>query len=336
MQISDASSSETLNTIRRSMTRAEWAMLVVLSVLWGGSFFFVDIAVKDVPPITTAMLRIALAALALNLLLRAMRVKIPVNPGLWRDFLIMGSLNLAIPFAMIAWGQTHIDSGLASILNATTPFSTAIVAQLFTHDEHIRKHRLVGVSIAFVGVMLIIGMDALDGVNFSLGGELAVLGATWSYACAGVFGRRFFSRHYRLMGVNPLVTAAGQMAGAAVVITPFALVIERPWTVPMPGWEASAAIAGVSMLSTALASILYFRILSSAGATNSMLVTLLMPVTAILLGVSVLGERLDFRHYVGISLIAAGLTAVDGRIMSARPGMKRSGANPPASEQERD
>jgi len=193
-----------------------------------------------------------------------------------------------------------------------------------THDERIRANRLVGVGTAFLGVLLIIGVDALRGLGIRLGGELAVLGATWSYALAGVFARRFFTRDFRRIGVNPLVAAAGQMSGATLIIAPFALAVEHPWTVSVPTWETGAAILGMSLLSTALASILYFRILASAGATNSMLVTLLMPVTAILLGVIILGERLDPRHYVGFALLAAGLVAVDGRIMSARPRIPRS------------
>lgn len=300
-------------------------MLIALSVLWGGSFFFVAVALRDLPPITTALLRVGFAALALNLLLRAIGMKIPANLVLWRDFLVMGLLNLAIPFALIAWGQTRIDSGLASIFNATTPFSTAIVAHILTHDERIRPNRLAGVSIAFAGVLLIVGVDALQGLGFRLSGELAVWGATWSYALAGIFGRRFATDELRRIGVNPLVTAAGQMTGATLIMAPFALLIEHPWTGPLPGWETGAAIAGMSLLSTALASILYFRILSTAGATNSLLVTLLMPVTAMILGMAVLGERLDPRHFAGCALLAAGLAAVDGRIMSVRLRRSRTG-----------
>ena len=317
-----------LRSVNRTMSPAEWAMLIALSVLWGGSFFFVAIALRDFPPITTALLRIGLAALALNLLLRAIGMKIPFNLPLWRDFLVMGLLNLAIPFALIAWGQTRIDSGLASIFNATTPFSTAVAAHFLTHDERLRPNRLAGVSIAFAGVLLIIGVDALHGLGVRLGGELAVWAATWSYALAGIFGRRFSTGELRRMGVNPLVTAAGQMTGATLIIAPFALVIEHPWTGPLPSWETGAAVAGMSLLSTALASILYFRILSTAGATNSLLVTLLMPVTAMILGMTVLGERLDLRHFAGCALLAAGLAAIDGRIMSARFWRSRSGTGP--------
>ena len=309
------------------MTRADWALLFALSGLWGGSFFFVAIAVDELPPITTASLRIGLAALAMNLLLRAMRINIPAVSIVWRDFLIMGLLNLAIPFALIAWGQTRIDSGLASIFNATTPFSTAIAAHFFTHDERMTRSRLVGVSIAFTGAALIIGMDALDGLGSAFSGELAVLAATWSYAFAAIFGRRFSSPRFRAMGINPLVASTGQLTGATALIVPFALAVEHPWTLPLPGWETGAAVAGMSLLSTALASIVYFRILSSAGAANSMLVTLLMPVTALLLGITVLGERLDPRYFVGIALLAAGLAVVDGRVIRARPGEPRHGAN---------
>lgn len=293
-------------------------MLLALSGLWGGSFFFVAIAVDELPPITTASLRIGLAALAMNLLLRAMKINIPSAPALWRDFLIMGLLNLAIPFALIAWGQTRIDSGLASIFNATTPFSTAIVAHFFTRDEHMARSRMVGVGIAFAGAVLIIGIDALDGLGSAFAGELAVLAATWSYAFAAVFGRRFSGPRFKAIGINPLAASTGQLTGATVLIVPFALAVEHPWTLPLPSWETGAAVAGMSLLSTALASIIYFRILASAGAANSMLVTLLMPVTALLLGVTVLGERLDPRYFIGVALLAAGLAVVDGRVMPVR------------------
>ena len=178
------------------MTPTEWAMLVTLSALWGGSFFFVAVAVEDLPPITTAALRIGLAALALNLLLRALGLKIPVDRSLWRDFLVMGLLNIAIPFALIARGQTHIGSGLASIFNSTSPFATTIVAHFLTHDERARTSRLVGVCIAFAGVVLIIGIDAVHGLGSAFSGEMAVLAAAWSYAFAGVFGRRFSAGNF--------------------------------------------------------------------------------------------------------------------------------------------
>ena len=246
----------------------------------GKFIFFVAIAVDELPPITTAALRIGLAALAMNLLLRAMMINIPAVMIVWRDFLIMGLLNLAIPFALIAWGQTRVDSGLASIFNATTPFSTAIVAHFLRRDERMTRSRLVGGTVAFAGAALIIGIDALDGLGSAFSGELAVLAATWSYAFAAIFGRRFSSPRFRAMGVNPLVASTGQLTGATALIVPFALAVEHPWTLPLPGWENGAAVAGMSLLSTALASIVYFRILASAGAANSMLVTLLMPVTA--------------------------------------------------------
>ena len=167
-------------------------MLVALSALWGGSFFFVAIALEDLPPVTAAGLRVGIAAVGLNLLLLAVGSKIPVNAALWSDFTVMGLLNLAIPFSLIAWGQTHIDSALASIFNATTPFSTAIVAHFCTHDERMRAGRLLGVSIAFCGVLLIIGVDALNSLGGRLGGELAVFGATtvlclWRRIRAAVF-----------------------------------------------------------------------------------------------------------------------------------------------------
>ncbi|PWR23193.1 EamA family transporter [Zavarzinia compransoris] len=291
------------------MTAREWAMLGALSLLWGGSFFFNGVAVKALPPVTIVALRVGLAALALFGLLRLSGLAAPRGGRVWGTFFAMGVLNNLIPFCLIVWGQTRIASGLASILNATTPLFAVIVAHLLTRDEKITGAKLVGLVAGFLGVGVMIGPQALQGLGDDLWAQLAVLGAALSYACAGVFGRRF-----RALGVAPLATAAGQLTASTLMLVPLALIVDRPWDLPWPDAPTWGAIAGIALLSTALAYILFFRILATVGATNLALVTFLIPVSAILLGALFLGEQLAGRHFAGMGLIALGLAAIDGRL----------------------
>lgn len=295
--------------VHKQMNATEWALLVALSILWGGSFFFVGIAVKELPPVTIVTLRVSIAALALLTVCRIMGYHIPKAPNVLRAFFGMGLLNNIIPFCLIVWGQTHIASGVASILNATTPLFTVIVAHLLTSDEKLTINKLAGIIIGFAGVATMIGPAALTGESSSLWGQLAILGAAISYAFAGIFGRRF-----KTMGVPPLVTATGQISASTIMLIPLALVIDQPWTLPIPSSEVWAALLGIALLSTALAYLIFFRILSSAGATNLALVTFLIPVSAILLGSVVLGEQLEAKHFIGMAMIAGGLVAIDGRV----------------------
>ncbi|WP_243628186.1 DMT family transporter [Rhodovulum sp. BSW8] len=294
---------------RLTMGRAEWAMLLALSVLWGGSFLFVGIAVAELPTLTLVWLRVALAALVLWAAVAATGRRLPRVPRVWAAFLGMGLLNNVIPFSLIVAGQHSIASGLASILNATTPLFTVAVAGLLLADERLSRLKLCGVAAGLAGVAVMIGPDALAGLGTNALAQLAVLGGALSYACAAVFGRRF-----RRMRVDPLVTAAGQVGAATLLLSPAMLIVDRPWTLPMPGAATCAAVLGLAVLSTALAYLLYFRILARAGATSLSLVTFLIPVSAILLGGLVLGERLAPTDFAGMACIALGLAAVDGRI----------------------
>jgi drug/metabolite transporter (DMT)-like permease len=292
-----------------AMTAREWAMLIALSVLWGGSFFFNGVAVRELPPLTIVLARVGIAALALWLVLAALRIQVPRVPGLAAAFLGMGLLNNAVPFTLFVWGQGHIASGLAAILNATTPLFTVLVAHVLTRDERLTAGKAAGVIVGFAGVVVMLGPDLLAGLGTGLWAQLACLAAALSYAFAGVYGRRF-----RRMGVPPLATAAGQVTASTLVMIPLVLVVEQPWTLPSPGAGTWGALLGIGLLSTALAYVLYFRLLAAAGATNLLLVTFLIPVSAILLGTLVLGERLAPRHLAGMALIGAGLALMDGRL----------------------
>ncbi|MFD1612006.1 DMT family transporter [Sphingomonas tabacisoli] len=288
------------------MNGRDWTILLVLSVLWGGSFFFLAIALRELPPITIMLCRVFLGALPLLVVLKLKNQKLPASPRIWGMFLILGLLNNALPFVLYAFAQLRIASGLASILNATTPLWGVLVAHLFTRDERATPAKIIGVLLGFGGVAAMIGTGA------HMGGEalaiLMCLGATLSYAFAAVYARRF-----RPLGIPPLTVATGQLLGASLLLLPFSLALERPWSIAPPHAVTWAAIAGFALICTSFAYWLYFRLLESSGATNALLVTFLIPVTAILLGALVLGEALEPRHYAGMALIALGLAAIDGR-----------------------
>jgi drug/metabolite transporter (DMT)-like permease len=294
--------------VSNTMGLQEWGLLMGLSIIWGGSFFFIGIAVKSLPPFTLVFLRVALAAMVLNLVVPAVGLRMPADRKTWFAFFGMGFLNNLMPFSLIVWGQTHIASGLASILNATTPVFTVIVAHFLTRDEKLTVNRLIGVLVGLAGVSVIIGPETLQGLGVNAFAQLAVLGAAVCYSFAGIYGRRF-----RRLGVHPVVTATGQVSASAIMLLPFALAVDHPWRLPIPAPPVVGAVLGLATLSTALAYIIFFRVLATAGATNIMLVTFLIPVSAILLGTVFLGEHLAWRHFLGMGLIGAGLAAIDGR-----------------------
>ncbi|MEZ9655940.1 DMT family transporter [Vibrio splendidus] len=296
------------STINISMNARVWAMLIVLSMLWGGSFFFVGVVVTDLPPLTIVALRVGIAAITLWIIALMIGLRPPKELRVWGAFLGMGLLNNVVPFALIVWGQTQIASGLASILNAATPIFAVVVAGILLPDERVTPLKLVGVGIGFVGVVVMIGLPALSGGG-SLIAQLAIIAAALSYAFAGVYGRRF-----KAMKINPIITAAGQVTASTMVLTPVALMVDGPLDVVAMNGDIWAAIVGLAVLSTAVAYILYFKILELAGATNVLLVTLLVPVSAILLGSLFLNESLEVIHFVGMLLIAIGLSAIDGRL----------------------
>jgi drug/metabolite transporter (DMT)-like permease len=290
----------------------EWAMLLALAVLWGGSFFFNGVAVRELPSLTLVWLRVAGAAATLLLALRALGQRMPTERRVWAAFFGMGLLNNALPFVLIAWGQHRIASGLASILNATTPLFAVLVAHVATSDEKLTWLKAAGVVLGFAGAAVMIGPDAFGGFGTDTLAQLACLAAAFIYAIAGIFGRRF-----RRMGITPLATAAGQVSASTLMLLPVMLLVDRPWELATPDAATWGAVLGVGLLSTALAYVLYFRILAVAGATNLMLVTFLIPVTAILLGALVLHETLLPRHVAGMALIGAGLALLDGRLPRA-------------------
>ena len=297
------------------MGSLEWLFLLILSTLWGGSFFFAKVAVEEVPPLTLVLYRVGIAAAALFLYLKISGRDIPASTRIWGAFFGMGLINNVIPFSLLFWGQIHIASSLASILNATTPIFTVIVAHVLTHDEKFNFNRTVGVVLGFLGVTLMLGFDSGAGDSNPPLAMLACLGAAISYAFASVFGRRFAA-----MNVGPARVAFGQLTASTVMMLPIVLLME-PLISPLT-WSQSvlSAILALALVSTALAYILFFRILAAGGATNISLVTLLVPVSAIVLGSVFLSEQLRSTDFAGMLLIGCGLVAIDGRLFKLSSG----------------
>ncbi len=290
-----------------SIDARDWSLLGLLSVLWGGSFFFNGVLLRELPPLTVVFLRVALAALMLLPLLRLYKVRFPDSLSGWAPFIAIGLLNNVLPFSLVVMGQTYIPSGLASILNATTPLFTVVVMAM-AGEEKLHARRIAGVVAGLIGVIILqggaFGWESGQGL-----GILLCLAAAFSYGLSALLARRFLSNS------PPLGTATFQLLASAAMMTVVAGLVERPWQLPVPGAVTWSAVIGLAALSTALAYIVFFQILRRSGATNVMLVTLLIPVTAILLGVLVLGEKISLREIAGALVIGSALLVIDGRVL---------------------
>lgn len=295
------------HTAAPRMGAPEWIALLALSSLWGGSFFFYKVLVAELPPFTVVLGRVSIAALALHFLLLARRDPLRLTVQQWKSFLVLGLLNNVIPFSLIAFGEIRIASGSAAILNATTPIFTILVAHFFTNDEKITAAKGVGVLAAFLGVAVLIGPAALSGFGQGdLLGDAACLLAAAVYSLGATYGRRF-------KGIAPLKIATAQVTASTIILLPLAALVDRPWDLPMPSPGAWAALLAIALLSTSLAYLLFFRILAVAGATNLVLVTFLLPGSALALGALFLDETVTLRALMGMALIGLGLAAIDGR-----------------------
>ena len=297
------------------ISAAAWLMLVGLGLLWGGSFFFAGVAVKHVPPFTLAFLRFALAALALHVFIAGRYGIYDVLRTRWRAFLVLGLFNNALPHSMIFLGQTEIGAGLASILNATTPIWTVIVAHLMTEDEKLTGSKIAGTLIGLAGTVVLFSPQLSVGASVPLWAMALPLVAAISYGFAAVWSRQF-------RGVAPPVTAAGQLTASTLIILPVVLLHDVTGSLPIPPIDAIGAVLALALLSTAFAYILYFRLISMAGATNASLVTLLVPPSAILLSTIFLGERVGTEDWVGLGLIMLGLVVLDGRLTNRLVGRR--------------
>lgn len=292
------------------MGAIEWALLFLLALLWGTSFSLIAVAVREVPPLTIVFFRVLLAAGFLVMLMVVLRTRLPRSRAAWRAIALTALVGNALAFCLIVWGQQFVPSSLAGLLMSTGPLFTLIIAHFFTHDERMTMPRVIALVLGFGAVVMMIGPDVLSGVGADVFAQFAFLGAAASYALAAVYGRRF-----QVMGLKPLPLAAAQLGLAALMLFPLMLFFERPWTLDAPSPDATLAVVANGILSTGLPYIIYFRILSVGGATNTMLVTFLVPVVAVVTGALALGEVLEPRHFAGMAVLAAALVLIDGRIL---------------------
>jgi len=290
-----------------SIDARDWVLLGLLSVLWGGSFFFNGVVLRELPPLTLVLLRVTLAAIMLLPLLWVYRIDFPRGWSAWKPYFAIGFFNNVLPFALVVTGQTYIPSGLASILNATTPLF-AVVVMAAAGEEKLQAHRIAGVVAGLIGVAILHG----DNVDFRSGqglGILLCLGAAFSYGLSALVARRLPA------DAPPIGTATFQMLASAAMMTVVAFAVDRPWQLPMPGPATWLAVLGLAALSTALAYIVFFQIVQRSGATNVMLVTLLIPVTAIVLGYLMLGEKITAQEIAGALVVGSALLLIDGRML---------------------
>jgi drug/metabolite transporter (DMT)-like permease len=296
-------------TSQKTMDARAWSLIVLLAFIWGASFLGYALALRELPVLTVVALRVAIAALVVGLAMALAGRPFPRGLPDWIALAVMGLTNVALPFTLIAFGQTRIESGLASIFNATTALFGVVIAAFFFTDESLTARKIAGVVLGIAGVAVIAGPDALGGFDLRSEGQLAALLASFFYALSGSLARRF------LTGLSPEGASFGMLASAAVLLVPLALMIEgRPAATASPA--TIGAILYLSVIASALAYLVYYRLLARAGAGNLMLVTLILVPVAVLLGAVVLGERLGPNEFAGFAVIALGLVVIDGRLFS--------------------
>jgi drug/metabolite transporter (DMT)-like permease len=294
----------------KSFSGTDWALMLTLAMLWGGAFFFIAKILEEVPPYTMVLLRLAFATppLFVVLYMNGQNFRLPTK--VYGYFLILGAMNVAFPFILFAWAQLKISSGLASVLNATTPLWGVLVAHLLTRDDKATPMRILGVVLGFAGVATMMGAGLETASSVTILAQLACVVATLCYALSSIFAAKLYNE-----GVSTLQLATGQTLAGAIFMLPVVLATETPWANPVPSLSVLGYMIALSLLSTTLAYILYFKLLSRVGAANSLAITFLIPVVAIALGAIFLGETMTLAQFSGIGLIALGLVVLDGRLV---------------------
>ena len=292
---------------QKTISPRAWAELILLAVIWGGSFLSTRLTLNEIPVVTTVLHRCGWAMLILWGVVLLRRLPIPRAPAVWLAFGVMGLANNVVPFFLLTWAQKHVETGLVSILNAATAIFGVILAAMFFADERLTPRKAIGVSLGFLGVATALGFDAFHSFDLRSGAQLAVLGATVSYGLASCWARA------RLSHLPPQVSAAGMLTGSTLMLLPLALLLDGPVRFDLAA-ETWVAVAYLSVFATAGAFLLYYRVLSMAGSGNLMLVTLLVSPVAIVLGALVLGEELHARAYAGFALLALGLLILNGTL----------------------
>jgi drug/metabolite transporter (DMT)-like permease len=286
-----------------------WALIGILSILWGGAFFLIEVGLRSYPPMTLVLMRLALAVPPMWLAMRLMGQSLPRDLRAWGLLTVVGALNCALPFALFFWGQQYLDSGYASILNATTPLWGVITAHFLTSDEKATPARVIGVLVGLAGIIVMVGPEAMKGLSNNLLAQIACLVSTVFYSFAAIYGRRLSQT-----ALTPMAVATGQTITATLLMIPIVLFVDQPWTLAVPSMESTLAGLTLALFSTALAYTLYFRLIDRSGASNAQLVAFLMPILAVILGIAFLGESLSAGQIAGAALIGLGLMILDGRL----------------------
>jgi len=294
------------------MSSANLFLLFLLATLWGPSFLFIKVAVAEIPPLTMVTIRVGLAALLLYLFLRLRGGRLPDLGRLWLHFAALGLLAHAIPFTLISWGEIYVDSAVAAILNGTTPLFTMLIAHYAIADERMSWSKLAGMLLGFQGLLFLVWPAIASGFQASTGGILAVTLASCSYGMAMVYARRY------LRTLPSLVAPTAQLLVATIYMVPLALYFERPFSLSWPSLQAVGSLVALAVIGTALAFVVYYKIIEVAGATYLSMVTYILPVFGVMLGVLILNEQLTWNAYVGCGLILSGVMVVNGRLPLSR------------------
>lgn len=289
------------DNLRPNLAR-ELALLLLLATLWGASYTFIKLGVATIAPITLIAARTAIAGLLLLAIMRWRGARLPRDGATWRRFLLQACLNSVIPWTLLAWGERSVDAGLATILNSASPIFTFLLTAVVTRHEMATPRKLFGVVAGMAGICLIVGIEAFDAVAGGLVAELAIVAAAVCYACAAIFGRNF-------RGLDPMAPAAGSLLAGAAFLIPASLVMERPWTMA-PSAVSVLALLGLAVVSTALAFVIYFRLIQTLGSVGTTAQAYLRVPIGVAIGVAVLGERLSPTAWIGLACVVAGVAAM--------------------------
>jgi drug/metabolite transporter (DMT)-like permease len=282
--------------------KLELALLLALATVWGASYTFIKIGVATIPPVTLIAARTLIAGCILLAIIRSRGLSLPRDPAVWRRFLIQACLNSVIPFTLIAWAEQTVDAGLATILNSTSPIFAFLLTVVMTRHEPVSARKLFGVAAGVCGICLIIGVQALDGLGRELWAQFAIVAATVCYAVAAIFGRSF-------KGLDPIMPAAGSLLCGAAILVPISLFADRPWTLA-PSPQSVAALLGLSVISTALAFVIYFRLVHTLGSVGTTAQAYLRVPIGVAIGVVFLGETLTSTAWVGLLCVIIGVAAM--------------------------
>ena len=290
-----------MTTEKPNLTK-ELALLLALSTLWGASYSFIKIGVETIPPVTLIAARTLIAGMILFVIIRWRGLSLPKDATTWRRFLFQACLNSVIPFTLIAWAQQSTDAALATILNSTSPIFAFLLTVLVTRHEAVTGRKLFGIGAGIAGICLIVGVQALGGLGQELWAQLAIVAATICYAGAAIFGKQF-------KGLDPIMPAAGSMICGAAVLIPVSLVTEQPWTLA-PSLDSILALLGLSVFSTALAFVIYFRLVQTLGSVGTTAQAYLRVPIGVAIGVLILGESLTSTAWIGLVCVIAGVAAM--------------------------